>query len=150
MLSADPDDLLARKLAALPSPRAPQTLLPRVMAAAEQWSRRPWYTRAWLTWPIGLQFVSLAVLALLLVGGAVVIPIIRLELADAARRVAAGQLMEILEPVLRAGATLNACIVLWRALIEPLAAYAFVLAALSCLVCAAFATALSRAPFGRS
>ena len=45
--------LVDRELRQLPSPRAPHTLLPRVLAAVEQWTRRPWYARAWFTWPLG-------------------------------------------------------------------------------------------------
>ena len=40
-----------RELRRLPLPRAPQTLLPRVMAAVQAWAQRPWYTRAWFAWP---------------------------------------------------------------------------------------------------
>ena len=59
----NPDDLerLAHhELHRLPAPRAPRTLLPRVMAAVEAWANRPWYTRAWFTWPLGWQVASLA------------------------------------------------------------------------------------------
>ena len=34
-------------------PRAPHTLLPRVLAAVQAWAQRPWYERAWFTWPLG-------------------------------------------------------------------------------------------------
>lgn len=63
----DADDLerLAdRALSALPSPRAPQTLRPRVMAAiAPRHAGRPWFT-----WPWPLQVATLAV-AVGLAGG---------------------------------------------------------------------------------
>jgi hypothetical protein len=51
-----------RELKALPSLRAPASLAPRVFRAIEQQAARPWYQRAWQTWPAGLQVVSLAVL----------------------------------------------------------------------------------------
>ena len=38
----------------------------------------------------------------------------------------------------------------WRALLEPLVAYAFALVVLMCLTCAAFGTALNRIAFGRT
>ena len=51
--------LVDRELRRLPLPRAPHTLLPRVMAAVEAWAQRPWYTRAWFAWPAGWRLVSL-------------------------------------------------------------------------------------------
>src|SRR6185436_19684837 len=57
-----------RELERLPSPLAPDSLLPRVLAAVDAWARRPWYTRAWFTWPLGWQVASVLVLALFAVG----------------------------------------------------------------------------------
>jgi len=51
-----------RELKALPNLRAPQTLLPRVMALIEQRVAVPWYRRAWQSWPMPLQAVSMLVL----------------------------------------------------------------------------------------
>jgi hypothetical protein len=51
-----------RELKALPNLRAPKTLLPRVMAMIEQRAGVPWYRRAWQTWPLPLQAVSMLVL----------------------------------------------------------------------------------------
>jgi hypothetical protein len=51
-----------RELKALPNLRAPQRLLTRVMAVIEQRAVLPWYRRAWQTWPVSLQVVSLIVL----------------------------------------------------------------------------------------
>ena len=50
------------ELKALPILRAPKTLLPRVMAVIEQRAGVPWYRRAWQTWPLPLQAVSMLVL----------------------------------------------------------------------------------------
>ena len=51
-----------RELRTLPNLRAPQPLLPRVMAVIEQRATLPWYRRAWQTWPLPLQVVSMLVL----------------------------------------------------------------------------------------
>lgn len=51
-----------RELKALPPHRAPATLAPRVLAALARRAPRPWYRRAWQTWPWPLQVTSLAVL----------------------------------------------------------------------------------------
>ena len=59
----DLERLLDSELKQLPPPRAPRTLLPRVLAAAGV-SPLPWYRRPWLTWPAGAQAVSALALAL--------------------------------------------------------------------------------------
>ena len=51
-----------RELSALPNLRAPQSLLPRVMATLERRALAPWYRRDWQTWPQPLQVVSMLVL----------------------------------------------------------------------------------------
>jgi len=56
---------LASELRQLPLPRAPHTLLPRVMQAIDAASHRAWYGRAWLTWPWPLKIASVATAALL-------------------------------------------------------------------------------------
>jgi hypothetical protein len=60
---------VTRGVRRLPLPRAPHTLLPRVMTAVQQWAQRPWYAREWFTWPLGWQIASVAALLALLVGG---------------------------------------------------------------------------------
>jgi hypothetical protein len=57
-----------RELKALPNLRAPQTLLPRVMAVLEQRAGLPWYRRTWQTWPLPLQAVSMLVLLVAFAG----------------------------------------------------------------------------------
>jgi hypothetical protein len=51
-----------RELKALPGLRAPASLVSRVMATIEQASALPWYRRAWQTWPLSLQAVSMLTL----------------------------------------------------------------------------------------
>ena len=51
-----------RELKALPNLPAPETLLPRVLAVIKQPAALPWYRRAWQTWPLPLQAVSMLVL----------------------------------------------------------------------------------------
>ncbi len=50
-----------RLLRGLPPLRAPETLIPRVMAAVMPAARLHWYRRPWQTWPVALQLGSLAV-----------------------------------------------------------------------------------------
>lgn len=120
MLFADLEQRVDRELRRLPAPRAPQTLLPRVLAAVEAWVNRPWYTRAWFTWPLGWQVASVALLALAFAG------------------------LWMLPPAPPSVVvTTNAGRVLWRTIVEPFLAYAFVIVVIMCLACAAFGAALS-------
>lgn len=117
---ADLEQRVDRELRRLPPPRAPHTLLPRVLAAVEAWVNRPWYTRAWFTWPLGWQVASVAALVLVVAG------------------------LWMLPPAPPSVVvTTNAGRVLWRTIVEPFLAYAFVIVVIMCLACAAFGAALS-------
>jgi hypothetical protein len=120
MTFADLEHRVHRELRRLPAPRAPHTLLPRVLAAVEAWVNRPWYTRAWFTWPLGWQVASVALLVLAVAG------------------------VWMLPPAPPSVVvTTNAGRVLWRTMVEPFLAYAFGIVVLMCLACAAFGAALS-------
>ena len=145
---ADLERLIDRELRKLPAPRAPRTLLPRVMAAVQDAIDRPWYSRAWLTWPIGWQVASVAMLLGLVAGSAMLIPTVqdaasaltlvsdvRGDVADRARDV------EVATTAVR---------VLWRSLLAPVVPYAFGLVSLMCVACAVFGTALNHLVFGKA
>ncbi len=56
----NPDELrqlIGDELKRLPTPRAPTSLLPRVLAATSA-RHSPFYTRPWLAWPRGWQLAS--------------------------------------------------------------------------------------------
>jgi hypothetical protein len=117
------DDLERRvheELRRLPAPLAPGTLLPRVLAAVDAWARRPWYARAWFTWPLALQAASLALVAIAIYATWVLPPMPASVVA-----------------------TTNAGAVIWRTLIEPLLGYVVGLVVLMCLACAVFGAALN-------
>jgi len=142
----DLETLVERALRRLPAPRAPHTLLPRVLAAVQEWSQRPWYARAWFTWPIGGQIVSAAALILIVVGSALLMMSAQSALDQTTARIFGG-----VTPVAhQAEAMLNAARVVWRAVIEPFAGYVFVLVALMCLACLAFGTVLNHVAFRRA
>jgi hypothetical protein len=119
--------IVGRALAELPAPRAPRTLLPRVLAAAVRLAPRPWYTRAWFTWPRAWQAASVAALAVIVAGAVLLSPH-----ADGA----IDSLAALVGPAsvrvagLLQGADLIATIVrvLWRALLLPIAVIGFALA----------------------
>jgi hypothetical protein len=136
MRPVDPErlaDEVGARLRQLPLPDAPGTLLPRVMAAAQEWARRPWYTRAWFTWPPGWQAASIAMLCVLFVLGAGAV-MVAPSIASAAGRLA----------------SVNALLILWRTLVRPVVPYAFAFAGLMWLASAVFGAALNHVMFGRT
>jgi hypothetical protein len=144
---ADLERLVDRELRALPAPRAPRTLLPRVMAAVAS-ARRPWYSRAWLTWPAAWQAVSVVVLLAAVAGGAMLLPSVRQAMnsltfvAEVQGDVAArARDVEVATTAVR---------VLWNALLAPVVPYAFGLVLLMCAACAVFGTALNHLVFGKA
>lgn len=108
------------ELRRLPAPLAPDTLLPRILAAVESWATRPWYARAWFTWPVGWQIVSVAALALAVYGTWNLPPLPASVVA-----------------------TTSAGGVIWRTIVEPLFGYVVGLVVLMCLACAVFGAALN-------
>jgi hypothetical protein len=117
------DDLERRmrdELTRLPSPVAPASLLPRVLAAVDAWVSRPWYARAWFTWPLAWQAASVVFVALALYATWVAPPL-------PASIVATG----------------NAGGLIRRTLIEPLLGYVVGLVVLMGLACAVFGAALN-------
>jgi hypothetical protein len=70
----DLEHLLSIAIRDLPDELAPETLLPRVLAAAAAWQRRPWYARPAVTWSpvhqVSVATASLILLVVVLVYGA--------------------------------------------------------------------------------
>lgn len=147
-MDADLERLIDRELKALPAPRAPRTLLPRVMAAVDASRNRPWYSRAWLAWPIGWQVASVVALFVVAGGAALLLPSV-LAAANALTFVAdvRGNAAETARDVEVATTALR---VLWRGLLAPVVPYAFGLVFLMCVACAVFGTALNHLVFGRA
>jgi hypothetical protein len=145
----DPHELervLDRELKALSGPRAPRTLLPRVLAAVEIAARRPWYARPWLAWPAAVQGLSLAVGLLLVAALTLWTPFGQMPVDGAvwigavAGRAAAA--LRQLDAIQIAGR------VLWRTLFEPLFVYAVLLLALLGAMGVALAAALRHPALG--
>ena len=145
---ADLERLVDRELHALPAPRAPRTLLPRVMAAVDIAAHRPWYARPWFEWPVAWQLVSALVLLGVVAAGSVVLPQAR-EAVMTLSFVAdvQGDVTESTRDVEVAATALR---VLWRTLLAPVVPWAFGLITLMCAACAVFGTVLNRLIFGRA
>ncbi len=151
MHPADLEGLADAELRRLPAPRAPRTLLPRVLAAVATWSMTPWYARAWFTWPVAGQIAATLALA---AGSALVL--IRMQpvfsrtarlfgapssaLADVISRDVFGHI----EAMTIAGE------VIYRALLVPIMPIASILVILMSLTCAAFGMALKHVVSERS
>jgi hypothetical protein len=112
------------ELRRLALPRAPQTLLPRVMQAVDAASHRAWYARAWFTWPWWSQAASLAAVALVAYGAW------RLPLAMPA-------------PPPSVAAAFSTARVIWETLIQPLLPYLVAVMVLMGLACVVFGAALN-------
>jgi hypothetical protein len=141
------DRALDRSLSRLPAPRAPRTLLPRVMAAVAKPAGR-WYARPWLSWHPALQTASLvgvlacvtfvwmawaqpdAVLARLSVLGP---PQASAWASAASTRI--NQITTVLS-------------VLWDVVLGPIAIFVLAVAVFVAVACAAAWTAVSRVALG--
>src|SRR5262245_52833424 len=146
MTTTDLEGVIGRELTKLRAVAAPPTLLPRVLAAVQTWSRRPWYTRAWFTWPVAGQLASVIALLLMAVGSVTwLLPAI---FAAAGTATSSALIQELALARERVALTTNVAGVLWRALVEPVVPYVFALVVPMCVACAAFGTALNHAVFG--
>ena len=171
-----PDDLeriVDRALKQLPGPRAPRTLLPRVIAAVEagrleKSSPRSAFAKAsagsrrstplgrsaacaggpWLSWPLAWQAASLAALVVLGVGLSTLWPSVQSALQP---RIAPA-LTELTAAAadVTASANVLATVVraVWNVIVQPLLGYVLVLVLMMCAACAAFGAALGRVVLG--
>jgi hypothetical protein len=133
----DPTDLdgrLDRELRDLPQPRAPRTLLPRVLAAAAQHEARGSAT-GWFTWPLAWRIASAAMLVLLGVAAAMLLAAPPSGVRSAAER---------------AGEVATVARVLWDVMLQPVATYLFVLGVSFAFACALAWAALEAALGGAS
>lgn len=120
----DPNDLerlLGRELKQLPAPRAPQTLLPRVMAATVPQAHAPAAT-GWATWSAAWQAATVGILLLLVAALSWLVAAPPAPVAAATRT---------------AGETAAVMRLFWDVLLQPVATYIFVVGVALALACAA-------------
>ena len=150
-MTIDPADLerrLDRELRTLQVPRAPRTLLPRVMAAVEERTQRPWYSRAWLEWPVAMQLTSALALIGLVAAGSVLLP--QLRAAVTALSFVADVQNDVADSARNVEVVTTAVRVVWQTLLAPVVPWAFALVTLMGAACAVFGTALNHLFFGRA
>lgn len=141
------EHLIDRELRDLPAPRAPRSLLPRVMAAAAE-ARRPWYARAWRTWPVSVRTASVVVSLATLAGLALSLPIVQAAIAAHAAPLVGRVTTDVWQVIARTMDAQRAAEIVWRVVISPVASVALlpILAMLAAsLACGA---ALGRLAFG--
>jgi hypothetical protein len=139
-----------RALADLPPLTAPDTLLPRVLAAVQAWAERPWYQRAWLTWPVGLQVASAVLLLLMVAGGALAMPLVQAQGSQLVAFVTARVPIDLPNLGASLRVTAIAFVLVWRALVQPLLLFVLPLAFMAGVAGAAILTALNRVLVERS
>ena len=147
----DPRDLewlIDHELQALPSPRAPQTLLPRVMRAVRAATPAvPARATGWSTWPVAWRTGALA--AAVIVLGIVTFWPLLLNLADAALAHTNSATGARLSAALHGFGDIVAAVrVVWRVLLQPFAIFALAIIAVMSAACAVFGTALGRVALG--
>jgi hypothetical protein len=148
MNPVDLQELVDRELKRLPGPRAPRSLLPRVLAATVEQPELPWYRSAWVTWPLAWQAVSIAAVALIAAGAWFAVPLVA-QLLSSSSWTSVSAVPERMVTVGRtASETATVVRLFWRVLIEPVAVYLFALALSLSLACALIWTALERLALG--
>lgn len=152
-MTQDPADLerqIDRAFRQLPAPRAPRTLLPRVLAAADAPARHAARPDSWFTWPRAWQAASLAASALLvtaLVWGWPVLQALIAALTPAPLHAAGARVSDASETVVAVATVVR---LLWQALVQPFVEYVLIVIVVMCGACAAFGAALSRVALGEA
>ena len=126
---ADIDSRLDHELRELPMPRAPRTLLPRVLAATVERAPRAAAT-GWFTWPVAWRIAALVLVAAITAGVSVLLSSPPQRLSNAAET---------------AGEVATVARVLWQVMAQPIASYLFVLGVSLTLACALAWAALEAA-----
>jgi hypothetical protein len=148
MLPDDLEDVVDRALKQLPGPRAPRTLMPRVMAAIETERARTSSARPWLAWPLAWQVASVTALIVLGVGMARLWPGALSVVQQSTPPVFADVTSFVVDVARKASAAANVTRIVWHALVEPLVGYLLVLVLVMCAACATFGAALGRVALG--
>jgi hypothetical protein len=152
MPPGDLEDLVDRALKQLPAPRAPQTLMPRVMAAIDAKRAPISRARPWLDWPLAWQIASVTLLVAFGAGIARLWPGTEAIVPQIANALSGGALEEartfVTEAVTRASTVVSVTRIIWHALVQPLVVYVLVFVLVMCAACATFGAALGRVVLG--
>jgi hypothetical protein len=151
MHSADLERLVDAELRSLPTPYAPRTLLPRVLSAAQNWTLRPWYARAWFTWPLAWQAVAMCALVLLAWGGLTLMSVVHAAMSGgSSAEVVVSAANDVAGFVRGAAVMAEAVQDLCRALLAPIARLLFAIVVVMYVACVVFGAALNHVIFERA
>jgi len=141
-------DPIGQALRDLTAPKAPPTLLPRVLEAIRAREAEPWYRRPWVRWPRAVQVGSLvAVVATVALFGVVLPAIQATAFGEASGTL--GTVLTLTTGLGRAlGALANAAGSVWNAVVGPVVALAFVVGLCLSVTCAGVGVALRKIALG--
>jgi hypothetical protein len=145
------EDIVHRALRALPPPRAPQTLLPRVMAAVADRPTLPLSgpaSRPWFAWPVAWQAASIAALVLLSTGIIWVWPAAWDLVATSSAGAWNVARPRVLNLVTSASAAATLGTIVWDVFLRPIVGYLMVWIVLMSVACTAFGAAIGRVALG--
>src|SRR5262245_56851185 len=140
---ADLERVTDRALRALPPPLAPRTLLPRVLAAVAAEVSRPWYARAWLSWPLHWKLVSAVAAAVVVVAATAAGPAVTAGMLEFATRTSLAVSAQFAGAVSGVQAMWEASRIIWN-VVAPAARVVALLLLVMSAACVAFGTALDR------
>jgi len=146
-------DPLHRALKALPAPRAPRTLLPRVLVDAEARRRQPGIA-PWFAWSIEWRLTAAAAVVLVVGSLWFAWPAITLVGTLVLDRVAGAVEARAVATVPGIAALAHLATLAWEMVVQPALGYVLVwmvvMCAISVAIGAAFSAALGRAAFGEA
>lgn len=141
----DLQELMDRELKRLPAPRAPRSLLPRVLAATVQAApARP--QTGWLAWPRSWQVASAAILVAFAAGAWMLWPMV--QALDFGARPLVSTPPRVATVVQNAGEGAAVVRILWQVVLQPVATWVAALAIAVTLACGLLWTALERFALG--
>ena len=145
MKPADLERVVDAELKRLPLPRAPRTLLPRVLAATVRQRPSPWYARPWLSWPLAGQAASIVAVGVVVAGAWLLAQALPAVSWPAEGEGVRGGLTAWLRALGGAAALARLS---WRLLLEPAASLLMVAGVALSLGCAALWSVLNRVALG--
>jgi hypothetical protein len=141
----DLQQLLDRELKQLPLPKAPEALLPKVLAVTVHQAPSGSYG-AWLAWPRAWQLASAAALVVFATGAWMLLQIV--HPADLVWRAVGAAPVRVAGLVQNATDAATVGRVFWEVLLKPIATYMSALAISFALACALLWTAVERLALG--
>lgn len=145
MNSIDLQELVDRELRQLPYPKAPDTLLPRVMAATRVPARTA--GAGWSAWPAARRIAAAVALCGVAVGAWMLAPLLQSGLAVLGSFWAPVSQRSV-QVAQSAGEAATLTRVLWQVLLEPVATYLSALAISLTLACAVLWALVERFALG--